>query len=336
MIFRRRSADTKALKSKAYDAFERGALVAAREAFDALLERVPDDANYRYMQGLVCKYLRDWPSSLAHNRRSIELREERNDASLWNAAIAATALGEWAEARRLWAACEIAVPDGDGPIAGDFGIASVRLNPWGRAETLYARRIDPVRARLLNIPLPESGYRRGDIVLHDGACTGKRPLRGGWVPVFNVLARCEVSEFRTFAAFVDCPSRADLEDLLAMRVPGIDDLEDWTGDVAYYCLRCSYGAPHRHRAPEEIGDWDSERNVGIAAQSRHSAEKLLEAWAANAPGRRVDALETCTAEPSAPTDDTGQWWDTPKDENADHDKADDNAHSTNDADRDAR
>ncbi|MBP6749160.1 MAG: hypothetical protein KA144_05940 [Xanthomonadaceae bacterium] len=315
MIFRRNSPDIKTLKSNAYAAFERGELAAAREAFDTLLERVPDDVNYRYMQGLVCKYLRNWPQSLAHNRRSIELRDERDDASLWNAAIAATALGEWAEARRLWATCGIVVPEGEGPIEADFGIASVRLNPWGRAETLYARRIDPVRARLLNIPLPESGYRRGDIVLHDGAGTGKRPLGDGWVPVFNVLQRCETSEFRTFAAFVDCPSRADLEALLTMRVPGIDDLEDWTGDVVYYCLRCSYGAPHRHREPDEIDGWDNERNLGIAAQSRHSVDKLLREWAAKAPGRRIDAVEACAAEPSVPSDDAGQWWDTPSDEN---------------------
>ena len=68
MIFRRNSPDIRTLKSNAYAAFERGELAAAREAFDTLLERVPDDANYRYMQGLVCKYLRDWPRSLAHNR----------------------------------------------------------------------------------------------------------------------------------------------------------------------------------------------------------------------------------------------------------------------------
>lgn len=321
MMFRRRSATLETLKSNAYGAFDRGELAAARDAFDALLERVPDDANYHYMQGLVCKYLRDWPRSLAHNRRSIDLREAPNESSLWNAAIAATALGEWAETRRLWAACGIAVPDGEGPIETDFGVASVRLNPWGRAETLYARRIDPVRARLLNIPLPDSGYRRGDIVLHDGASTGKRPLRDCWVPVFNVLQRCEASEFRTFAAFVDCHSRADLEELLTMRVPGIDDLEDWTGDVAYYCLRCSYGAPHRHRSADEIGGWDNERNLGIAAQSRHSAEKLLDAWAAKAPGRRIDALEACSAEPSAPPGAAGQWWDSPNDHEASQDEA---------------
>lgn len=52
------------------------------------------------MQGLTHKYLRDWPVSLHHNLRSQALRDERDEASLWNAGIAATALGDWAQARR--------------------------------------------------------------------------------------------------------------------------------------------------------------------------------------------------------------------------------------------
>ncbi len=315
------------LLDDAYDAFDRGDLAAARNGFEAVIQHRPDDARYQYMLGLTCKYLRDWSTSLAHNLRSVALHEakgEQDEASLWNAAIAATALGDWVEARRLWAKCGIAIPDGDGPIQSDYGIVSLRLNPWGGAETLYARRIDPVRARLLNIPLPESGYRRGDIVLHDGASTGKRSLGDGWVPVFNVLQRLETSEFQTFAAFVTCPTQVDLDELLAMRVPGIDDLEDWTAGVVYYCMRCSYGAPHRkadvHSDPHASSDganWEPDRNLGIAAQSRHSAVRLLDAWAARAPGRYVDAIESREIAPSSPPQSGTAWWDSPEEDDDD-------------------
>ena len=69
-------------------------------------------------------------------------------------------------------------------------------------------RIDPVRARLINVPLPDSGYRYGDIVLHDGASTGKRRFHQSIVPVFNAMQRMETSEFQTFAVFATCPQRA--------------------------------------------------------------------------------------------------------------------------------
>jgi hypothetical protein len=330
-----RSPEHQALLDAANAAFDRGDLSAARPAFDALLAQCPDSPRDHYMQGLTCKYLRDWPKSLAHNLRCIALYEAQQeapgDAPRWNAAIAATALGDWAEARRQWAACGIRIPDGEGPIEADFGVVSVRLNPWGNAETLYARRIDPVRARLLNIPLPESGYRRGDIVLNDGASTGERPWGERWVPVLNALQRLEASEFKTFAAFVDCPADADLQALLAMRVPGIDDVEDWTGDIVHYCLRCSYGAPHRHRSADEREDdgeaWEAQRNIGIAAQSRRSAEKLLHSWAANGAGRRVDALETRSAPLSAPSGNDGLWWRSPDDEDeAEHEDGEDEQH----------
>jgi hypothetical protein len=332
------SAKLEALLDAAYAAFDRGDLAAARLAFDAVLAQRPDDARYQYMQGLICKYLRDWSKCFAHNLRSIALRDEADEASLWNAAIAATALGDWAEARRLWAACGIRVPAGDGPIQGDYGVASLRLNPWGGAETLYARRIDPVRARLLNIPLPESGYRRGDIVLHDGASTGQRPLGDGWVPVFNILQRLEHSEFQTFAGFIACPSQADLDALLAMRVPGIDDLEDWTASIVHYCMRCSYGAPHRrgdagddpHATFNDAAHWEIERTIGIAAQSRHSAVKLLDAWAASASERYVDAIESREATPSSPPESGFVWWDSPENEDDASDNDDDRDGSPDD------
>jgi hypothetical protein len=317
MVLRRKFSELESLAQAAYAAFDRGDLVDARERFDAVLERAPKDANYHYMQGLVCKYLRDWPRSLAHNRRSIELRRGRDEASLWNAAIAATALGEWAEARRLWADCGIRLPDGDGSIDGNFGVCSVRLNAWGEGETLYARRIDPVRARLLNIPLPESGYRRGDIVLHDGARTGERPLGDGLVPVFNVLQRLQPSEFQTFTAFVTCPTQSDLDELLEMRLPGIDHLEDWTSSIVHYCMRCSYGTPHRHRDDDERPGWDTDRNIGIAAQSRVSVERLLEVWAAKAHARDIDGIESRETVLSSPPGNGRAWWDSPDHENED-------------------
>ncbi|MDC7807118.1 hypothetical protein PQS31_09825 [Luteimonas sp BLCC-B24] len=150
--------DLKTLSDHAYGAMDRGALAEASRAFDALLPREPDNRYYHYMRGLAHKYMLDWPVCLHANLRAIELCDEFGEAEHWNAAIAATALGDWATVRRLWSACGIRIPEGDGPIHGDYGVAVVRLHPWQGGETVFMRRIDPVRARLLNVPLPESGH----------------------------------------------------------------------------------------------------------------------------------------------------------------------------------
>ena len=296
------------LHQRAYKAMDSGALADASHAFDALLKSKPKNATYQYMRGLVHKYLLDWPTSLRHNLTAIELLTEVGEAEHWNAAIAATALSEWSQARKLWAACGVHVPDGAGPIEHDYGVAVVRLNPWGEGETVFARGIDPVRARILNVPFPESGHRFGDIVLHDGATTGHRfDGNGSKVGVFNELARLIPSEFQTFVVFVRSASRDDLQALLAATAPGLGYAEDWTESVKFYCLRCSYGTPHRHDTPTSADEWQPDRNLGIAAQSRKSVEKLLKDWVGKSRNRSIDGIETRECKPPERVD-GHVWW----------------------------
>jgi len=296
----------------AYAACDAGNLHEAAVHFDALPCLFPEYADYHYMQGLVHKYLRDWPVSLRDNLRSQALRSEPDEGSIWNAGIAATGLGDWAEARRQWKSCGINLPDGEGPIDGDFGMVSIRLNPWGNGETLYARRIDPVRARLLNVPLPESGYRFGDIVLHDGAQTGTRTLGDGTdVPVFNALDRLRRSDFETVSVFVTCEEPGQLASLTEIDAPGIGYIEDWTHSLTMLCRRCSYGIPHSHEAQPKEEAWESARNIGVAAQGRVVVEKLLDRWKGS--GRSIDGIKSCDFPLPTPADGL-VWWQSPDDE----------------------
>ena len=309
------------LEKDAYQAFDRGDLQEASRLFTQLVEQEPTAAHFHYMLGLSHKYQLDWRESLDHNLRSQQLDEDFDESSAWNAGIAATALGDWAEARRQWTQCGIRIPEGEGPIESDFGLVSIRLNPWAEGETVFARRIDVVRARLLNVPLPESGHRLFDIVLHDGAKTGERRIEGGVVPVFNGLARLAPSDYRTYVAFVRCDSPADIEDLRNATLPGIGYTEDWTGSISHYCLRCSYGTPHRHEdgATESL-DWESERNLGIGSQSKAAVSRLLKEWVSRGPGRYVEGVESPDHEP--PKLEPGStWWrgpdeDEPEDQEA--------------------
>jgi hypothetical protein len=312
---------TTALHEMAHAAFDRGCLAEASSAFGKLLAIEPENRSYRYMQGLTHKYLLDWPASLKHNLAAIALNDKIGEAEHWNAAIAATALGEWAQVRALWHAVGIGLPEGTGPIVGDFGVAVVRLHPWNGGETVWMRRIDPVRARLLNVPLPESGHRFGDIVLHDGASTGFRWDGEYKVHVFNELQRLEPSDFATHVVFVHSPRAEDLDALRNATAPGIGYVEDWTDSVRHLCLRCSYGVPHRHDAPLINDDWSPHRNLGIAAQSRKSVMKLLEDWQKAGEGRHVDGVET--HECAVPAREDGHvWW---RDPNEDQDPDEDGA-----------
>ncbi len=300
--------ELQALEARAYAAFHEGDLARAVALFGELTAHAPEVPYLHYMRGLAHKYLREWPASLRDNLQSEQLRDAFDVATAWNAGIAATALGDWTEARRQWSRCGITVPGDAGPIDGDFGVACLRLAPWSAAEVVYMRRIDPVRARIDNVPLPESGFRFGDIVLHDGASTGHRTYREQSVPVFNAMQRLQPSDMATFTVFVQCDSADDIAALEAMHLPGIGIVEDWTATVRRLCRRCSYGTPHQHDdAAERADGWARARDLGVAAQGRAAVETLLARWAAAAPGRVLEAIELREHPLSDP--EPGQvWW----------------------------
>ncbi len=109
--------------------------------------------------------------------------------------------------------------------------------------------------------------------------------------------------------FLRCDGREALKPLLEATAPGIGYAEDWTHSVRHYCLRCSFGTPHRH-APSDEGTWQPDRNLGVAAQSRKSVEALLDDWSAGAPGRHVHGIEI--RELAIPARVDGHvWWEGP-------------------------
>src|SRR5262249_31126232 len=137
-------------------------------------------------------------------------------------------------------------------------------------------------ARVLSIPLPDSGFRFGDIVLNDGAATGWRKLNEQEVPVFNCLALLRASTLSTWVAEVDLSSASPpvasavalLEELAQQRALAA---EDWSSSIHILCKACSEGKPysdHDHPAPE-VGP---RRRLAIAAPDVTHAERLLNDW----------------------------------------------------------
>lgn len=131
-------------------------------------------------------------------------RDPEHPVAQWNAGLAATALGDWAQARAAWRRYGLEVEAGDQPIDGDFGLCPLRLrSDHGYEEVVWARRICPVRAAIVSVPYPQSGYRCGDLVLHDGVPDGLVEREDEAMPVFNVLGTLQPARLGTYECAVD-------------------------------------------------------------------------------------------------------------------------------------
>jgi tetratricopeptide (TPR) repeat protein len=229
--------------------------------------------------GIACKHTGDWARSLAASVRALELDEARaGSGAYWNAGVAATALGDWARARWAWSKVGVPVPPGEGPIDLNIGATPIRVSPQENPEVVWCHRIDPARARIESIPMPESLRRYGDLLLHDGEPRGKRRYRERELSVFDELALLERSPFRTYALELSAPSESHLEELY-QTVSGQSDaaLEDWTASLEILCAQCSAGVPHSHRERPDPA-WQPERRMAVATTDER-VFSLIVAWA---------------------------------------------------------
>lgn len=269
------------LNDAASELHDAGKCDEAIATYKMAIEAAPKWPASYYNIGLIYKYRNEWRNSLDFNRRAYEL-DPQDEAARWNLAIAATALRDWETARLAWKDQGLTFDSDAGPINSDFGQTPVRLNPDDDAEVVWARRIDPVRARIENIPYPESGYRCGDIVLHDGAPVGYRMLGERECAVFNVLELFEPSSLSTFALLIDLDTPDAAEQLLEQFSAAKIDVEDWTASFRILCKQCSEGRPHEqhdHHGDEQPGEWEVRRHIGIAAASSYEIDAVLKAWA---------------------------------------------------------
>jgi tetratricopeptide (TPR) repeat protein len=192
-----------------------------------------------YNLGLAAKWQRRWRESLDWNRKAVE-RDPSNQAAWWNMGIAATALGDWAYARRAWTGFGLKLPAGDGQIVMDLGPTPIRLDPEQTGEVVWCQRIDPARAMIRNVPLPDSGHRYGDCLLHDGSPSGERRLHGQAVPVFDMIEVLEPSNYSNFEVELDATDALSLDALFQLAADESIGLEDW-GTIRCLCSACSHG-----------------------------------------------------------------------------------------------
>jgi tetratricopeptide (TPR) repeat protein len=253
---------------------DEGDAVKAEEAYRAATAENPAWSVPHYNLGLLCKYQLRWQESLEFNRTAAALAPE-DEAAWWNLGIAATALGNWSEARRAWKACGLEPPPGDGAPDFGFGPTPVRLDPNGDAEVIWTERIDPARARIVSIPLPWSAHNFGDIVLTDGAAEGDRMVGDQQYPVFNALALLSASPLKKYVIELATADPAVVEVL----VNAADELngaaEDWGRSTNILCAECSRGTPHEHPSGSNS---PAHPHCGLAASDDRHAEAIIRAW----------------------------------------------------------
>ncbi|MGH9179190.1 MAG: tetratricopeptide repeat protein [Acidimicrobiales bacterium] len=217
-----------------------GDLELAGACYRRALELDPSLRGAWFDLGLVHKWRREWAQSLACNRRAAALGSpdpSEPDPAYWNAGIAATALADWTAARWAWQGYGIRLSDGDGPIEENFGPGVVRL-PDG--ETVWGTRIDPARMVVRSVPLPDSGFRYADVVLHDGEPKGSRVADGREYSVFDLIARWRPSAVPTVEVAVEGSTEAVAQLVTTLEDAGVR-AENWTETVTVHCKACSLG-----------------------------------------------------------------------------------------------
>lgn len=249
----------------------------AIECFGAAIQMKPNWSVAHYNLGLTHKFCKNWEECRVHNLEAHQLDPE-DDAAVWNLAISSVALGNWESARTAFVGIGLEVPDEPGPWLFDFGITPVRVSPEEHPEVVWARRLDPVRARLVNVPLPDCGRRFGDVVLHDGAPNGYRRLGDREAPVFDELKLLEVSPLSTFELVLESTESAD--SLMAILEEHQLQAENWSQTVRFLCRACSEGRPHESHDHDLDQPPEHLLRLGVAATDQGQIEEAVGRWKA--------------------------------------------------------
>lgn len=273
--------DDRELYKRAQQAWDAENWPVAGELWERLARRYPDippAEAWWYNAALAHKFLRNWAKVYELGREAAaRAKRGAEDPAFWNLGIAATIMEDWATARDAWRGYGLTVPDGDGEIMADFGATPVRLEG---GEVVWARRLCPARARVLNVPTPESGRRFGEIVVHDGAPNGERTVDGQVFSVFDELLLFRASELPTTIVQVTAATPDDVRALAELFDEHGYAAEPASG-VRVICACCSEGSVSQDRDHQVAGG----QQVHVAAPVGE-IPALMDAWCAAAPERR--------------------------------------------------
>ncbi|PYC79578.1 hypothetical protein C7C46_14360 [Streptomyces tateyamensis] len=282
-----RKDEAKALLEQAGEAWDAEQWQLSADRYEEVLRHYPDEKPsgiWWFDAALAHKFLRNWEKAFELGKEAAARAPRgEGDPAYWNLGIAATVLRDWPAARDAWSGFGIELPDGEGEIVGNFGMACVRLETAGEQEVVWVQRLCPTRARVVSVPVTP-GRRFGEVVLHDGAPVGDRVVDGQRHGVFEEIMLFEPSALPTHTVTLTAPAPADLEalvELFAERGFGAEP----ASSVNLLCKCCSEGSHEQQRSVRA-----GTQQVSLAAPAAEVGT-LLDAWAAGGPGRAWQDLD---------------------------------------------
>lgn len=276
-FLREKKAD--ALHRKAMNFSEKGDDKRALSYYMQALKIDPKRSTTLYNIGLIYKYEGNWQKSLEFSKAAFSINSQ-DEAAAWNWGIAASALEQWSEARTAWRSYGISgIDEGDEPLECNYGRTPIRLHDSdGNAEVVWAKRLDPARACIMNIPTLTHMYSYEDIVLHDGAPNGSRISNGKEYDVFDSLAILRKSQYMTYEIRLLAPDEESLN-CFQKNFENIDLFtQNWTECVRKVCACCSNGTLDQDK---HLPVWQNEHSIAVASKSRRDLEHILQTMQAS-------------------------------------------------------
>jgi len=276
------TATAEALFREARESWEAQEWQRSASAYERLLAAFPDGESspgWWFDAALAYKHLRNWPKAYELGLQAAA-RAERgvSDPAFWNLGIAATVLREWETAREAWTGYGVTIPPGAGPIEGQFGSACVRIDTGGGQEVVWARRLCPTRARVINVPFAAS-RRFGEVVLHDGVPNGERMFQDRSYPVFDEILLFEPSAVATASVTVHAPAE-DVSALCLMFDEHPDMCAEPLSSGVVLCKCCSEGTITQERT------FHAGEQVVLIAAPLDTAAAMLDRWRDERPQTR--------------------------------------------------
>lgn len=286
---------------------EAGDATRAGECAAEMVAAVPGAYSSWFEAGLHAKARREWKQSAEWNTRALDLfgaaeskEFEGANPAAWNLGIAATVLGDWDSARLAWTTYGIeGLTEDSGPIDANYGMAPIRLNPdrpslaleipadYGTTEVVWCWRRSPAHAVIASVPLPESGHRFRDVLVHDGEPKGTRRDGDREVSVFDEITKLTDSGIPTWQAQIVGAKDADVAaagDVFGERGLGADN---WSG-INLMCSDCSHGSPDDNHHHDRLAEGTT--LLGLAGHEDEVAQ-ALQAWQSTRPDVGLVALE---------------------------------------------
>ena len=133
---------------------------------------------------------------------------------------------------------------------------------------------------MASIPLPGQGFRRGDVLLHDGEPKGSRVFEGREYSVFDLIELFERGPHPTTEILLD----ATEDEVGALTAKLETDagavIENWTTSINFHCSACAHGCidyddpDHDHPPPA----WAGYTRLGCSGPPE-TVRVVAEAWA---------------------------------------------------------